>query len=161
MRTQPHAEWNQVKKPVLQTKPQCHEATPYMFTFLKNFSHEGLMEGIDTRIKGHTSTNKSLGKDFFVQLSAQSKDWKQQFLHLRHAVLSLAYTAEKSLNALDVKKLLGKELGQRSTKSSRLDGQVSSTARQGEAWRFQLSHSRFVSSVPRSLDSGMLGQDER
>ena len=120
MRTQPHAEWNQVKKQVLQTKPQCHEATPYMFTFLKNFSHEGLMEGIDTRIKGHTSTNKSLGKDFFVQLSAQSKDWKQQFLHLRHAVLSLAYTAEKSLNALDVKKLLGKELGQRSTKAQDL-----------------------------------------
>ena len=121
MKTNPHAEWNQIKKQVLlQTKPQCHEATPYMFTFLKNFCHEGLMDGIDKRIKGHTSTNKSLGKDFFVQLSAQSKDWKQPFLHLRHALLSLAYTTDKHLHALDVKRLLGKELAQRSAKAQDL-----------------------------------------
>ena len=120
MKTLPHAEWNQVKKQVLQTKPQCHEATPYMFTFLKNFCHEGLMEGIDKRIKGHTSTSKSLGKDFFVQLSAQSKDWKQPFLHLRHALLSLAYTTDKNVHPMDVKKLLGKELVHRSAKAQDL-----------------------------------------
>ena len=120
MKTQPHADWNQVKKQVLQTKPQCHEATPYMFTFLKNFSHEGLMKSIDTRIKAHSSTSKSLGKDFFVQLSAQSKDWKQPFLHFRHAVLSLAYTSDKAFHALDVKKLLGKELAPRSAKAQDL-----------------------------------------
>ena len=120
MKTLPHADWNQVKKQVLQTKPRCHEATPYMFTFLKNFGHEGLMEGIDKRIKGHTSTNKSLGKDFFVQLSAQSKDWKQPFLHLRHALLSLAYTTDKNVHPMDVKKLLGKELVHRSAKAQDL-----------------------------------------
>ena len=120
MKTQPHAEWNQVKKQVLQTKPQCHEATPYMFTFLKNFCHEGLMGDIDKRIKGHTSTSKSLGKDFFVQLSAQSKDWKQPFLHLRHALLSLAYTTDKNVHPLDIKKLLGKDVVQRSAKAQDL-----------------------------------------
>ena len=38
MKTLPHAEWNQVKKQVLETKSQCHEATPYMFTFLNFFA---------------------------------------------------------------------------------------------------------------------------
>ena len=52
MKTLPHAVWNQVKKQVTQTKPPCHEATPCMFTFLKNFCHEGVMEGIDKTIKG-------------------------------------------------------------------------------------------------------------
>eukprot|EP00435_Cladocopium_sp_Y103_P006913 s3514_g2.t1 len=120
MKAQPHCGWDQVRKQVLLTKPACHEATPYMFTFLKNFSHEGLMKAIDTRIKSGCTMNKVLGKEFFVQLSAQSKDWKQPFLHLRHAVLSLAYTAEKQLHALDVKKLMGKELAQRSTKAQDL-----------------------------------------
>ena len=109
-----------------------------MFTFLKSFCHEGLMDGIDTRIKGHTSTNKSLGKEF-VQLSAQSKDWKQQFLHLRHAVLSLAYTSAKAFHELDVKKLLGRELAPRSAKAQDLMIKFRG-AGHGETLRLQLSH---------------------
>ena len=108
--------FSSVKQAIMKTKPQCHEAIPEMFTFLVRYgSTTSLQERItqtEARIKASKDGPRSLGRDFYQNLSMDPKDTKQEtFVMFRHALLSLAYSGKdrKMIGAADARKVVSKD----------------------------------------------------
>ena len=120
LQLKPTADWNICKKQILQTKPQCGDAAPYMFSFLKLYHDVAALEKIDSRIKSQSGSPRALKKEWWVSISSQSKDWQQQRRALRHAMISHGYCGEKPLSPVDVRKLLGKDYGPQSNEAEKL-----------------------------------------
>ncbi|CAK9065232.1 unnamed protein product [Durusdinium trenchii] len=116
-------EWSQVRKEICRTKPACIEATPYMYQFLLRFMHKELLGKVEERIKKSVSSKKSLGADFYMALSGNSKDWKVQGLLFRHMLLALAYTSDR-VQASDCRRMLSKDFSQKLTAAEEMSTKI-------------------------------------
>ena len=106
-----------VKASIMKTRPACADAIPEIFTFLvRHGAAPHLQDRIlrtEERIKRSKVEPRSLGMQFFRNLSMDAKDTKQDAcVHFRHAMLSLAYCSEESgvVTSHDAKKVSSKDV---------------------------------------------------
>ena len=103
-----------VKNSIMKTKPQCATAIPEIFTFLVRHGASSHLQDrllrTEERIKRQKVEPRSLGMQFFRNLSVDAKDTKQDAcVHFRHALLSLAYCSVDVITANDVRKITTKD----------------------------------------------------
>lgn len=99
--------WNEVKKSILKTKPDCSDACPYMFQFLTKFMNRDDLNKTDKRVMQTLAASKALGTDFWQAVSKDGKTAGEVLLTLRHCAVSAAYCSGTSLTGADVRKMLG------------------------------------------------------
>ena len=107
----PDKSWPDMKAQLLLSKPQCEEATPFMWTFLKRFGggHK-LLQDVEVRLKRQTEMSKSLGLPWWKALAAEGpKGSAEQFVMWRFSVLATVLSTDHVLTASDLKRSISKD----------------------------------------------------
>ena len=107
----PNKSWPDMKAQLLLSKPQCEEAAPFMWGFLKRFGggHK-LLQEVEVRLKRQTEMSKSLGLPWWRALAAEGpKGSAEQFVLWRFTVLATALSTDHPLTASDMKRSISKE----------------------------------------------------
>lgn len=99
-------DYSKLQKHLLQSKPSCSAAVPFMYQFVLKFGAEDLL--LRTVALGKT---RNVGKEIYEVLCQDPKPaLSDPLLHVRHSMLRMAYTGpERILSSSDFKRLFQKD----------------------------------------------------
>lgn len=124
--------WDDIKAAVLRSKPVCAPYAPYLFQFVLKTAGgkaSSLLNETESIVNSSGFPARSLGSELFIALCSEVKGADQHAM-VRHMLLRLAYsTAEKSLTASDVKRVLAPGMQQKRSMAETLYQQCKTVAR--------------------------------
>ena len=106
---QEHVSWGDVKDDVMRSRPPCSGTVPFLFTFVVKFQggpDSWIFKETLGFIRSHGWGGRSMGADFWDNLSHECKGLNQRFLW-RHMLLKLAFCGpDKIVSASDARRSL-------------------------------------------------------